>query len=116
MDNVRLVVGCNYHTTWQSDKSMRFVLKEVIGDKAVLTTRTTKKEFKTNVCDLIFIETDHNKRKADDIEYNKTLRDNAPRLLKALNGILDVDELDSVAVFKAQQEACVAVLKATGKL
>ena len=29
-------IGCNYHTTWQSDKSMRFVLVEVNGDKAKL--------------------------------------------------------------------------------
>ena len=24
-----IVIGCNYHTTWQSNKSMRFVLSEV---------------------------------------------------------------------------------------
>ena len=26
-----IVIGCNYHTTWQYKKQMRFVLKEVKG-------------------------------------------------------------------------------------
>jgi hypothetical protein len=42
---------------------MRFVLKEVKGDKARLITRNTKKSFWTNISDLIFIETKHNKSK-----------------------------------------------------
>ena len=62
-----LVVGCNYHTTWQSDKAMRFVLGELKGDKAVLYTRRTKKRFATNVKDLIFIMTHHNISKAKEI-------------------------------------------------
>ena len=59
-----LVIGCNYHTTWQSNKGMRFVLKELKGSKARLETRNTNKNFWTNISDLIFIETGHNKRKA----------------------------------------------------
>jgi hypothetical protein len=59
-----IVVGCNYHTTWQSIKSMRFVLSEIDGDKARLTTRTTGKSFWANLDDLIFIDTAHNIRKA----------------------------------------------------
>lgn len=61
----RLVIGCNYHTKWQMSKGMRFVLAEIKGDKARLYTRNTKKEFWTNVSDLVFIETDYNKRKAN---------------------------------------------------
>jgi len=50
----KIVIGCNYHTKWQSNKSMRFVLLEVNGDKALLGTRTTKKKFWTNMSDLVF--------------------------------------------------------------
>lgn len=56
-------IGCNYHTTWQSDKSMRFVLVEIKGDKARLQTRRTKRDFWTNISDLIFINTLVNKNK-----------------------------------------------------
>lgn len=59
-----LVIGCNYHTTWQSVKSMRFVLVELKGDKARLQTRNTGKDFWTNTKDLIFITTHHNLQKA----------------------------------------------------
>jgi hypothetical protein len=62
-----IVVGCNYHTTWQSDNQMRFVLSEIKGDKARLTTRRTNKDFWTNIKDLIFIQSGHNKSKAIDI-------------------------------------------------
>ncbi len=55
-----LIKGCNYHTTWQSHKAMRFVLSEVNGETATLHTRTTGKRFTTNVSDLIFIKSPHN--------------------------------------------------------
>lgn len=67
----KIVIGCNYHTKWQSHKAMRFILKEVKGDQAKLATRTTNKVFWTNVNDLIFIETKHNKSKADALENKK---------------------------------------------
>jgi len=57
-------IGCNYHTKWQANKAMRFVLKEIKGDRACLATRTTQKNFWTNVSDLIFITTNHNIEKA----------------------------------------------------
>lgn len=63
----KLIIGCNYHTKWQSNKSMRFVLKEIQGDKVRLITRRTNKNFWTKASDLIFIETDHNKDKAKKI-------------------------------------------------
>jgi hypothetical protein len=63
MDNP-IIIGCNYHTTWQSHKAMRFVLAEIKGDKARLYTRRTKKIFWTNVSDLIFIKTICNINKA----------------------------------------------------
>jgi hypothetical protein len=64
--DTRIVVGCNYHTKWQRNKSMRFVLAEVKGDKVWLQTRNTDKSFFwTNFSDLIFIERDYNKKKAD---------------------------------------------------
>ena len=66
-----IVVGCNYHTKWQSNKAMRFVLKEIKGDKARLATRITNKDFWTNVTDLIFIETKHNKEKAQNLINSK---------------------------------------------
>jgi len=65
---MELVIGCNYHTKWQSKKSMRFVLKEVKGNRARLITRNTKKDFWTNVDDLIFINTTHNRQKAMEIK------------------------------------------------
>lgn len=60
-----LIVGCSYHTKWQKEKSMRFVLVEIREDKARLITRTTKKDFWTSTKDLIFIKTTHNMLKAD---------------------------------------------------
>jgi hypothetical protein len=42
---------------------MRFVLLEIYGNKARLATRTTRKDFWTNVDDLIFIQSKHNERK-----------------------------------------------------
>ena len=62
-----IVLGCNYHTTWQRYKSMRFVLKSVNMDNntAVMITRRTKKEFATNINDLVFIDSVTNQDKAD---------------------------------------------------
>lgn len=65
-----IIIGCNYHTTWQSEKAMRFVLAEVVGQKARLITRRTKKSFWTNVEDLIFIQSEHNIKKAKNVKKN----------------------------------------------
>lgn len=62
-----LVVGCNYHTTWQSNKAMHFVLSELKDNKAKLTTRTTIKSFWVDINDLIFIDSGYNKQKACDL-------------------------------------------------
>jgi hypothetical protein len=61
-----IVIGCNYHTKWQNEKSMRFVLKEISKDfaKARLITRVTKRDFWTDTNDLIFIRSPHNIKKA----------------------------------------------------
>lgn len=67
----QIVIGCNYHTTWQSDKRMRFILVEVDGSRARLKTRVSKKNFWTNVDDLIFINTNHNKDKAKRLNQTK---------------------------------------------
>lgn len=64
----QLVIGCNYHLSWQSHKAMRFVLVEIKGDKARLKTRTSKKDFWTNTKDLIFIDTNYNKNKAKNLK------------------------------------------------
>jgi len=63
------IIGCNYHTKWQSNKSMRFVLQDVSEDmdKALLITRRTNKRFWTKVSDLIFIKSSHNINKAKNI-------------------------------------------------
>ena len=71
-----IVIGCNYHTNWQSNKSMRFVLAEVKDNKARLYTRKHKKrkEFWTDLDDLgVFIKTKHNIDKAKKINKNKTI-------------------------------------------
>lgn len=60
-----IVVGCNYHTTWQKHRNMRFVLSEIKGDKARLTTRKTHKNFWTDKKDLIFICSNVNINKAN---------------------------------------------------
>ena len=65
-----LVVGCNYHTTWQSNKAMRFVLVAVRGNKSVLKTRTTGANFTTDTDSLIFIKTKYNNQKANKILSN----------------------------------------------
>lgn len=62
-----LVIGCNYHTTWQKHRSMRFILTEIKGEKARLQTRGTKKDFWTDIDDLIFIESGYNKQKAQEL-------------------------------------------------
>lgn len=67
-----IVVGCNYHTSWQSHKAMRFVLVEVKEQRAKLKTRGTRKEFWTNVQDLRFILTGHNIQKAKDFKRINT--------------------------------------------
>ncbi len=59
-----IIVGRNYHTKWQRNKGMRFVLYEVNGSKARLKTRCTNKDFWTNTEDLIFIRTNYNMQKA----------------------------------------------------
>ena len=64
-----IIIGCNYHTSWQSNSKMRFILTKVIGDKAQLSTRMTHKEFLTDVSDLIYIHTKYNNRKARELGY-----------------------------------------------
>ena len=66
-----LVIGCNYHTTWQSHPAMRFVLVEVKDDKARLKTRASRKDFWTDVKYLIFIDTNYNRNKAKRLSYDK---------------------------------------------
>ena len=70
-----IVVGCNYHTTWQAHPGMRFVLKSVQGDTAILITRRSKKTITTHVDSLIFIMTDYNKSKAIDLIRERTKGD-----------------------------------------
>ena len=66
----RIVIGCNYHTTWQSNNQMRFVLSEVVGERARLQTRISGKDFWTDLKDLIFIRSGYN------IDKGKELRPN----------------------------------------
>ena len=68
-----IIIGCNYHTKWQAKKSMRFVLKEVKGDKARLVTMITKKDFWTDLKDLVFIHSRHNSDKAQKILNDKSI-------------------------------------------
>ena len=57
---VLLVIGANYHTTWQTHKGMRFVLHEINGNKVMLKTRTTNKCFECNSNDLLLITSSYN--------------------------------------------------------
>jgi len=66
-----LIEGCNYHTKWQSDKCMRFVLAKVVGDWSILYTRTTKKLFWCRNADLIFITSDYNIEKGKELTLLK---------------------------------------------
>jgi hypothetical protein len=66
----KIVIGCNYHTTWQSNSQMRFVLTEVAGERARLQTRSSGKDFWTDLKDLIFIRSGYN------IDKSKELRPN----------------------------------------
>ena len=66
----KIVIGCNYHTKWQRDKGMRFVLAEIKGDMARLYTRRTKRNFWTKISDLVFITTETNKSKAERLTKN----------------------------------------------
>lgn len=66
-----IVIGCNYHTAWQTEKSMRFVLSKVKDGKARLLTRQTSKDFWCDINDLIFIRTHHNFNKAQ--RYRPTI-------------------------------------------
>lgn len=65
MNRQKLIIGCNYHTTWQRDKAMRFILAEIKGTRARLETRQSRRNFWTDIKDLIFIESPHNKRKGE---------------------------------------------------
>ncbi len=60
--------GCNYHTTWQRDPRMRFVLDRIKGEMAQLSTRTTGKVFWTKLDTLIFIDTAYNWAKLHRLE------------------------------------------------
>ena len=46
---------------------MRFILTEINGTKARLQTRNSRKDFWTNLDDLIFIESGYNKQKAREL-------------------------------------------------
>lgn len=70
-----LVNGCNYHTSWQSHKSMRFVLHsfDKVKGVATLKTRGTRRIFKTKISDLIFIQTGYNRSKAIELSGDRKL-------------------------------------------
>lgn len=67
-----IIVGCNYHLTWQKNKAMRFVLADINEKYALMKTRTTNAKFWTNKKDLIFIMSNHNIEKAKKILYGKS--------------------------------------------
>jgi hypothetical protein len=69
-NNQKIVIGCNYKTTWQNAKSMRFVLTEVAGERARLQTRSSGKDFWTDLKDLIFIPSGYNIDKAKELRPN----------------------------------------------
>ena len=68
-----IIIGCNYHTTWQTHRNMRFILTGVDGLKARLQTRNTKKDFYTDIDSLVFIESNYNIEKAKELTSNLDL-------------------------------------------
>ena len=62
-----LIPGCNYHTKWQSDSRMRFVLAYSNEKHSWVFTRTNPKIFRTNTEDLIFIDSKYNIDKAKEM-------------------------------------------------
>ena len=76
-----LIDGCNYHTKWQRVRSMRFVLKGVSGDKANLVTRGTKRDFWTDIDDLIFIKSH--------VNIQKELMEKVPKQISITRMCLD---------------------------
>jgi hypothetical protein len=68
----KIQIGCNYHTTWQKNKAMRFVLVDVKADKVKLETRTTKRSFWTDIKDIVFIDTYVNRKKFKEFHKIKT--------------------------------------------
>ncbi len=69
--NQWIVCGCNYHTTWQSKRQMRFVLVGVIGNTAYLCTRITHRSFTTSLDDLVNIDTEYNRKKANELRFDE---------------------------------------------
>ena len=79
---VLLVIGANYHTTWQTYKGMRFVLHEIDGNNVKLKTRTTNKCFNCNANDLLLITSSYNLSKIKRLK-TKILR----KLIEELKGL-----------------------------
>ena len=87
MSNQRLVVGCNYYLTWQKipkkRKQDQFVLHMLNNNTGVAKVKNSRggKDVWVRVSDLIFIDTEHNKNKAENLaiddsgEYLKSLLD-----------------------------------------
>ena len=67
-----IVIGCNYHLKWQSNKAMRFILVEISDNRVRMKTRHTNSNFWTDKSDLIFIMSNHNIKKAKDIIQRQT--------------------------------------------
>jgi len=67
----RYVPGCNYHTTWQKESGMRFVLAKLDWSRgmAQLRTRVSGRLFWTKIDDLIFIQSAYNIKKANMLEH-----------------------------------------------
>ena len=71
MNKNSIIIGCNYHTTWQKHPAMRFILVDVKEDKVLLKTRVTKKQFWTDKSTIQFIMSNYNIRKANKIEQKR---------------------------------------------
>lgn len=92
--DTKIVIGCNYHIKSQKDKSMRFVLIEVNGGFARLATRTTMSVFWVEVGDLVFINTDVNKEKANRISKTRSIS------LSSIESEIDINAYQYLKVSK----------------
>lgn len=49
---VEHIIGREYYCTWQTNTYSKFILKDIIGDTAIMFTKDHSREFRTNLKDL----------------------------------------------------------------
>lgn len=76
---VEHIIGREYYCTWQRLKYAKFVLKEIIGDIAVMYTRDYSKTFNTKLSDL----RDTNENMMNDV-FREAAKEKAAKRLRSI--------------------------------